>query len=102
MTRRAHATLSASRREEDRLVEPRPLLGLVEHQGRIDNEERLAAERRRLQLAPCRHEAALAEDALRLDAQHEVIVEERGMRMRGAAGERDAVGARDRRRNNEP
>src|SRR5438874_5769334 len=98
--RRVRATL-APRRLEYRFVKPRPLLALVEQQRRIDDAQRRGAEGW-LQLAPGGHEAALGEDALPRLADHEVVVEERGVRMRRPAREPEAVGPCNRRRDHEP
>src|SRR5438128_933681 len=99
-SRRVRATL-APRRLEYRFVKPRPLLAFVEQQRRIDDAQRRGTERW-LQLAPGGHETALGEDTLSRLADHEVVVEERRVGMRGAAREREPVGARDRRRDHVP
>src|SRR5437764_6694310 len=101
MTRGAHTTL-APRAEESGLVKTSPFLRLVEDERRIDDAQPLGTERRGLQVAARGHETAFDEQALRLLADHEVVVEERGMRMRRGTRQRQAIRAGNRRRNNEP
>src|SRR5438094_9682982 len=90
------AATSAPLGKEDRLIEAGPLFRLVEHQRRIDHAQRLAGEGT-LHRPARREEAALLEDALALLADHEVVIEQRRVRVRRTAREREAVGARDRR-----
>jgi hypothetical protein len=78
-----------------------PALALVEHFHRIDELERQAVQRG-LDSAAGRHELPLGEDALAFLADHEIVVEQGGMRMRRTPGDGDAVRARDRGRQHEP
>src|SRR5262245_50431645 len=82
------------------LIEILPLLGVVEHDGRI-NELQGPLGKRRIDLSAWRHKIAAGQDRLRL--ANEKIVEQHGrVRVRRVPGDASGGRAGDQRRNNEP
>src|SRR5438105_4607973 len=88
-------------RKKDRFVEPGPLVRLIQRDSGIDDLERLSA-KSALPLAARGEEASRLQDALAVIADHEVVVEPRGARMRRPPRHGHPVGARHRGRDHEP
>src|SRR6266540_5291244 len=80
-TRRVCQVSSAAPRQEDGFVQAHPVSRLVEDLRRIDDFQR-AAGQGTVEPAAGRHEAASLQDPLAIPADHEIVIEQRCVRVR--------------------